>query len=159
MSDSQIFTNLLGEIANQLGVELTMLEGEELTFGFEDETKATISHLSERRHIALQAQLPVLENLSEEQLADLAGALLRMNPLMMAEHSMSIGIGADNTIVLSRVISQESVNAVQLADSFEELVEKGRWVSSLVEQFFAGHSVVSAKSASDSPSNLNFTRV
>ena len=140
MTDNHVFTSLLAEIASQLGVAVSLDADEALTIDFEDGMTGVVAHLEDRRQILLEAGMPLPGALSERQSADLACLLLRMNALLMSEQSMSIATGTDNRIMVIRVISQEAINAIGLADAFETVVEKGRWVRSLLDQLAPGGS-------------------
>lgn len=140
MTENDIFTSLLTEVASRLGVEVKMTEDEELIFDFEDGLTASISHMAERRQIFLEAGFMPPETISDQQSADLAGFLLRMNTLLIQEHSMSIAMGQDDRILLISIIPQEITSAFQLADVFEEVVERARWIRSIPDQLTSGKS-------------------
>lgn len=159
MSDNPVFTSLLAEIASQLGVEVAVSEGEALTFDFEDGMTGVISHLEDSRHLVLEAGIPWPASLSDRQSADLAWLLLRMNALLMSEQSMAIAAGTDGRITVIRVMPQQATNAVGMADSFESVVEKGRWLRSVLDQVVSRPSEASEADPQEPVSQTDIMKV
>jgi len=134
---NDVFTNLLRGIAERLGVEISMNEDEELLYECEDGVTGTISHASSREQIVLEARVSLQDTLSDQETSEFAHVLLLLNSQLMVEHSMSVAIAATGEIVVICLHPVSQVDAVQLADNFEEVVERARWLRSLPEELIS----------------------
>lgn len=140
MTDSvknEVFTDLLREFAQRLGVDFSMSDDEQLSIEFEDDVFAAISHRAEREQMVVEACTPLPPTLTDDQALRIANLLLLTNSQLMQAHSISIAFDTAGRILLLSVLPQRHVDAMQLADTFEEVVEQARWVRSVCDQLVA----------------------